>query len=206
VLPEASAPRAGCAGSLWSCPRDGSRPRRSRVPGLATTVPTQGPHGLRSPAAMAAPAPGQNTEPRPHRRAMAGSARARACPPRRRGRCTRGSAASPRAPPGPLPERLLGPSLCRWRSRPWGPTPRPPASPRVAPHAPVAGPPAPGAHAVAARPRSWPRRRLPRATRPPRQPGRGRARAASHTRLTALWPPRTRARRCRGGPSPRAVA
>ena len=51
--------------------------------GLAATVPAQGPHGraahgLRSPAAVVAPVPGQNAEPRPHQRVMAGRARARA--------------------------------------------------------------------------------------------------------------------------------
>jgi hypothetical protein len=104
---------------------------------------------------------------------------------------TRGSAESPRAPPGPLPVRLLGSSPRRWV---------PPRGPRTQ-AARVVGGRAPRrrgrtAHAVAARPRSWPRlgrlrpRRAtsPHAVGPPCLPGRGRARVES------LGPPATAGR------------
>jgi hypothetical protein len=182
--------------------------------GLAATVPTQGPHGLRSPAAMATPAPGRNAEMRPHRRTMAGSARARACPPHRRGRLhagqrritARATGAAARAPsgvePAPLGPAQGAPHPGRPRRRGSRPTPPWPDRPRrgcEAAQLATSGPPAPTPGNLAPRCRAavpaWPGSRPRRVAGAARHrgpcPRRHRARAAEEATPAD---PRTRGR------------
>lgn len=161
-------------------------------PGLAATVPTQGPHGLRSPAAMATPTPWLRGRAVGH--AWAACARAGQPRPALPGCRARLAGA---APPVAVRCRAAAPAQSRWGRLPQRAVPAPPSRPSSrGGHARGSAPEGPRRRCEPSPVLLWLGHRTPHclgqgrraagAAEPRRrQPGRGHARTASRTRLAA---------------------